>query len=423
MAARTEKPTSPVVWRVLIILARLAVGLTFIVSGWSKSVDPWGFVYKIDEYLTVWNLHFPRELTLTGAVSLSVAEFTVGVLVAVGAMRRGAVWLAALFMAGMLPLTVYIAIADPVSDCGCFGDFIILSNTATLVKNIIIAFLIVILLKFNTRVGRMYAPGIQWLVVACSVAFSLSLAYFGYRYQPVVDFRPYPTGSLIYQPETEDDAEEMYIYSRGGEKQAFRLDELPDSTWTYVGMETDADLTDSRTLAVSDGDDDVTADVLGADGDMLVLAVSDPGIHYLTRARLANELAAAIRLRGGRMVALVAAGGDMLDGWRQLALPSYEVYTSEDTALKELVRGDAGLLFIRDGRIIWKRNFASVRYDALRDAEASDEFFSDSMAVDDGSLNLILSGAFVICLLLIYTLNFPNRILDRYFERRSQKKS
>lgn len=405
-------------WRVLIVLTRLVVGLTFMVSGWSKSVDPWGFVYKIDEYLTVWGLQFPRELTLTGAVSLSVVEFTVGVLVIVGAMRRGAVWLAALFMMAMLPLTVYIAVADPVSDCGCFGDFILLSNTATLVKNIFITALIIVLLKFNVRVGRMYAPGIQWLVVACSVAYSLSLAYFGYRYQPIVDFRPYPTGSFIYQPDQNAGGNEMYVYSRGDETHAFPLDELPDSTWTYVGMETDTDLTDGRTLAVSDENGDVTADVLGVEGDMLVLAVSDPGIHYLTRARLANELAAAIKVRGGRMVALVAADGDMLDGWRQLALPSYEVYTSEDTSLKELVRGDAGLLFIRDGRIIWKRNFASVRYDALRDTEASAEFFSSSMAVDDGSLNLALSVTFVICMLLIYMLNYPNRILDRYFERR-----
>lgn len=417
MVAKTENQT-PVVWRVLIVLTRLVVGLTFMVSGWSKSVDPWGFVYKIDEYLTVWGLQFPRELTLTGAVSLSVVEFTVGVLVIVGAMRRGAVWLAALFMMAMLPLTVYIAVADPVSDCGCFGDFILLSNTATLVKNIFITALIIVLLKFNVRVGRMYAPGIQWLVVACSVAYSLSLAYFGYRYQPIVDFRPYPTGSFIYQPDQNAGGNEMYVYSRGDETHAFPLDELPDSTWTYVGMETDTDLTDGRTLAVSDENGDVTADVLGVEGDMLVLAVSDPGIHYLTRARLANELAAAIKVRGGRMVALVAADGDMLDGWRQLALPSYEVYTSEDTSLKELVRGDAGLLFIRDGRIIWKRNFASVRYDALRDTEASAEFFSSSMAVDDGSLNLALSVTFVICMLLIYMLNYPNRILDRYFERR-----
>lgn len=383
MAVKAENRTA-VVWRVIILLVRLAVGITFVVSGWSKSVDPWGFVYKIDEYLSVWGFEFPRELTLTAAISLSVAEFSVGVLITVGAMRRGAVWLAALFMAFMLPLTIYIYVADPVSDCGCFGDFFVLSNMVTLLKNIALTAMIIVLLKYNTRVGGLYEPGIQWLVIACSVAFSFMLSFIGYRVQPLVDFRPYPTGSYIYDEEGDN----------------------PE-----------------RTLAVYDDNEDVSEDVLGADGDMLLLSVPNTGIHFLTRARFANDLADAVKGRGGRMAAVVAAEGDMLDSWKQLALPSYELYSGEDTSLKELVRGDAGLLYVRDGRIIWKRNLSSVHYDELKDTEAIEKFFSSDMAVDDGKMNIILSVLFFICMLLVYTLNFPNRILDRYFERRSQKKS
>ncbi len=423
MAVKPDKNTTSVAGRAVIIALRLAVGITFIVSGWAKSIDPWGFVYKIEEYLNVWGNAFPRELTLTAAVSLSVAEFTVGILILFGALRRGALWMAAAFMSMMLPLTVYIAIANPVSDCGCFGDFVQLSNNATLAKNIVLTLLIIILLKYNTRIKGLYEPGIQWLVVVGAIMFSLALAFCGYRYQPLVDFRPYPTGSTIFSDEASSTEEEHYIYTRDGLTQSFTLDALPDSTWTYVRTEIEAN-DDNRTLSISDGDEDVTSDILTCGEEMLLLAVPDPGIHYLTRARLANELSSAIAARGGRMVALVAADGENLDGWRQLALPSYEVYTSEDTSLKELVRGDAGLLYINpDGTIVWKRNLSSIRHDTLRNIDDVAEFFSGSMAVDDGKLNLVITAIFVLWLVVVYTLNFPNRILDRYFERRSQKKS
>ena len=117
--------------RLFVWIFRILVGATFVISGWSKSVDPWGFIYKLEEYFNVWGLALPREITLSFAISLSVSEFVVGVLLMVGAMRRATVWLSAAFMVVMLTLTAYIAVADPVSDCGCFGDFIILSNYMT----------------------------------------------------------------------------------------------------------------------------------------------------------------------------------------------------------------------------------------------------------------------------------------------------
>lgn len=413
-------PYVAVIW-----LLRIVVGATFVISGWSKSVDPWGFIYKIEEYFNVWGLTVPREMTLAMAVALSVSEFTVGVLVLTGAMRRGAVLVAAAFMAFMLPLTAYIALADPVSDCGCFGDLWVISNTATFIKNIVLTVMVILLVKYNGRVGGLYHPGLQWLEVVGAVLFSSTLAFFGYRYQPLVDFRPYPTGSeLTYGHGEEDgDAAGYYIYEKDGEECRFTLDNIPDSTWTYVRAELPASSDQSERLAIFDGDVEVTDAVLDGDGEQLLLAVTDPDLHYLTRARLANELSAYITERDGRMVALVAASGDELEGWEQLALPSYEVYSAEDTSLKELVRGDAGLVYVRDGVIVWKRNLASISHDVLLPDAGETRLLSDDMAVDDGRLNLLITGAFVLWMLIVYILNYPNRIIDKYLLRRSAKNS
>lgn len=414
--------------KILVWLFRIVVGFTFIVSGWAKSIDPWGFIYKIEEYFNVWGWNLPREITLTASIGLSVCEFTVGVLVASGSMRRGAVWFAALFMAFMLPLTAYIAMADPVSDCGCFGDLIVLSNPVTLLKNVVLSAMIVYLLIKNHHVDGVYSPFIQWMVAVPTVAFALGIAFIGYRYQPLVDFRSYKTGSELCSRVDEDwpddGIEESFIYEKDGERCAFSLDDLPDSTWTFVEASIDpACYQGSMGLSIFDGDQDVTCEVLDGVGDQLLLVVSDPGFHYVTRARLANELSDFVTARGGRMMALVAASGDTLERWVQLALPRYDVYSAEDTSLKELVRGDAALVYIHDGVIVWKRNLLSISHDILRhDHDDGQTIFAQAMAVDDGTLNARLTIIYLSVLVIVYFLNFPPRILNSYLRRRSTKK-
>ena len=140
-------------------LSRLIVGATFIVSGWAKAIDPRGFMIKVSEYLAVWDWTVPGEAILIACVALACVEFAVGMLVAVGALKRVAVWLAAAFMLFFLPLTVYIYLVDPVADCGCFGEFIIISNGATLLKNILLSALIVYLVIYNRTVTSSHWMG------------------------------------------------------------------------------------------------------------------------------------------------------------------------------------------------------------------------------------------------------------------------
>ena len=162
---------------ILVWVARLAVGATFIISGWAKAIDPWGFIIKVNEYLAVWGMNVPEEAVLAGCVALAAIEFLTGILIAVGAMKRTAVAVAAAMMLVMLPLTLYILIADPVADCGCFGEFLIISNTATFLKNVVLSALIIYLLMRNTSVRGLYPAAIQWLVVIVSLAFPLFLSF------------------------------------------------------------------------------------------------------------------------------------------------------------------------------------------------------------------------------------------------------
>jgi len=54
-AAAKSRLYTAAVW-----LERLIAGATFVVSGWAKAIDPWGFIIKVEEYLTVWGMAFHR---------------------------------------------------------------------------------------------------------------------------------------------------------------------------------------------------------------------------------------------------------------------------------------------------------------------------------------------------------------------------
>lgn len=423
-----EKPEHNLTLPLLVWISRIIVGSTFIISGWAKSIDTWGFIYKIEEYFNVWNLTFPREITLFIAIAVAVVEFIVGILLIFGIMRRVSVWLAAAFMVVLLPLTAYIAVADPVSDCGCFGDFIVISNIATLIKNIVLTGLIIILLMRNDLVKGIYAVSIQWLVFLGALIYIGCVAFIGYRYQPLVDFRPYPVGSVLnyLSDDMSDDVEDegLFIYEKDGVESAFSVDELPDSTWTFVRAEFSDEPAKLDRITVFDEGEDVTAEVLDGVGEQLILAVIDPGMHYLTRARLTNELYKYAVSKGDKMFAFVATEGDELEEWKQLALPEYPVYSVEDTSLKELVRGDAGLIFVKDGEIVWKRNLASVSHDAIRSAALRDvDLLNIDLNQNLTKVNYVLMLAFVSWLIIIYMLNFPERILGKYLRRHSLKNS
>lgn len=398
----------PKLTKVMIWLCRILVGSTFTISGWAKAIDPWGFIYKIEEYFNAWNLELPRELALTASIILSVIEFVIGIAVLTGSIRRISCWLAAIFMAFMLPLTAYIAIANPISDCGCFGDFIVLSNTTTFAKNIILTILIIYLLINNKRIKGIYPVSSQWLSLTATICLPCILAHIGYRYQPLVDFRPYAIGTKLIKEDINDynTQQPTFIYRNGDKYKEFTLDNLPDSTWVYVkALNIGSDDNKSSRFVISDGETDVTDEVIDSIGDMLILTVSDPDTNYFTRARLSNELAAYMENHGCRMIAIVAEN-EAIDNWRQMALPEYEVYSADDTDIKELVRGDAALVYIRNGIIIWKRNLASISHDILR-SDNIDQTINHHDIINNGVANIIIMATYII-IMLVALIKIPN---------------
>lgn len=384
--SRALKKTNAVMKRypkallILTWLMRIAVGSVFIVSGLAKGIDPWGSYYKTVEYLVALNLPMAEwgNAILAPVFFLFSFEFIIGLSIMFGCYRKAAPIMAALMMIFMLPLTLWIAISDPVADCGCFGDFIVLSNWATFIKNVLISFAVVWLLKFNTKVGCVIRPSAQWIATVGAAAYIVMVGYIGYWQQPMVDFRPYTIGTVLLA----DDEEEEYTphfrfyYQKDGEMQSFGEDDiLPDEAegWKFVKREETGfvknDAADSSSKAAGDfriwsedGEEDVTEMLCGYDRQMMLLV---PDINSLSMAESwkINKLYDMATADDMEFFAVVAGSPAAIEQWRDLSSGQYPIYTAEDTSIKELARGNPSFVGLEDGVIIWKTALSALRLD------------------------------------------------------------
>ena len=174
--------------------------MTFILSGFVKAVDPLGTQYKIHDYLTAAGLgHYaPDILTLAASVLLSSVEFILGICLLFAIRRRLVSRIVLWVMVPMTLLTLWLALADPIHDCGCFGDALVLTNGQTLWKNVVLLIAAIIVRKWPTLQPRLIGESSQWIVVNYSVVFILFIIIGRSLYTlPQFDFRPYHIGANL----------------------------------------------------------------------------------------------------------------------------------------------------------------------------------------------------------------------------------
>lgn len=169
--------------KIAVNIGRLLLAATFIFSGFVKGIDPLGTQYKITDYLEALHIDwmFPSWSTLVMSVLLAMCEFAIGIFLLFAIRRRLVSKLTLLVMAVMTLITLWIVIADPVKDCGCFGDAIVLSNMETFVKNIILLAIAILIWKTDGHA----AAGIQVNPMDCHQLY-VPLLHRDERLEPVV---------------------------------------------------------------------------------------------------------------------------------------------------------------------------------------------------------------------------------------------
>ncbi len=349
---------------ILANVLRFAVAATFIFSGVVKLIDPHGTEYKIEDYAAAFHLSglLPALLPLLLSVLVSVLEFTIGVFLLFGIRLRTTFGIMTIFLSLFTPLTLYLAIANPVPDCGCFGDALVLTHWQTFCKNIILLLATLVVWMRRNSVFRMISESTQWLLSLYTWVFALCFAGYNLYRLPVIDFRPYRVGADLrtqYEEMGKARYETFFIMSKEGETREFSLDNYPDTTWTLIDTRTvvaggeDAGLGGFQVISMETGED-LTEVILQDSGYVFLLVApylekADDGV--MDRILEISEYS---REYGYPLYCLTASEDDQVDVWRDITGADYDFLQADATVLKTMVRSNPGLILLHDGKVVGK---------------------------------------------------------------------
>lgn len=408
--------------RIIIInLFRIVLGLTFILSGFVKAIDPLGTQYKIEDYLGVLSLGgmLPDFVTLGTSVAISAIEFTLGVLLLFAISRRVISKVTLVFMTIMTLITAWLYIANPISDCGCFGDAIHLTNGETLLKNIIMLVMTAVVVYKPRDMIRTLSNGNSTIVINYSVLFILLYAAYSLYMLPQFDFRPYHIGANIEEgmkiPEgaPQPEFETTFLMKKDGQTKEFTLENYPDSTWEFV---------DSKTIMIKEGfvppihdfsilslsGDDLTEDILQQKGYTFLLIAP-----YLEKADDSNfgpidQIYEYAEEYGYKFYCLTASGKQAIARWQDMTGAEYPFYNTDAVTLKTIIRSNPGMLLLKDGTVIQKWSHNELPNDSELYAPLDQLTIGTQKATSDTRMILKLLLLFILPLIVF-------SIADRIF--------
>ncbi len=364
--------TSNIITKVTVNVGRLLMALTFIFSGFVKGMDPLGTQYKITDYLEALHIDwmFPSWATLGMSVLLSTCEFAIGIFLLFAIRRRLVSKIALAVMSVMTLITLWIVIANPVKDCGCFGDAIVLSNGATFAKNIVLLAIAILLWRKPLLMPRLISKSTQWIVINYTFLYSIIMSLWSLWYLPQFDFRPYHVGANINkgmeipkgakQPKFDT----TFILEKNGVKKEFTLDNYPDSTWKFIDSKTvqteegyvppihDFSIEDSKT------GEDLTQQVLQDPGYTFLLV--SPHLEFADDSNFGNidQIYEYANEHHYRFICLTASSNPAIKHWQDITGAEYPFYTTDETTLKTVIRSNPGLVLLKHGTVIrkWSHN-------------------------------------------------------------------
>lgn len=347
-------------------ISKLIVGLVFTFSGFVKCLDPLGTAYKINDYLVAFELTQFTDLAVVLSVLMCGLELLIGIMLLFHIKINWAAWAALVFMIIYTPLTLYIAIFNPVTDCGCFGDALILSNWDTFFKNVILIALTLVLFLGRKTYTELFNPFVRYIAFLVLMLGVFGFEWYSLNRLPIMDFRPYaigvniPESMIIPEDAPETVIESVFIYERNGTRKEFTLNNLPsaEAGWVFVDR-IDQVISEGYEPPIHDfsmttnGGQDITWEVLngGYVGLLVAYDLNEASTKNMLRI---NMLATLMQDAGHRFICLTASPPETIDRFRAVNQTVFEYANTDPTTLKTIIRSNPGLVLIKNGTILNK---------------------------------------------------------------------
>ncbi len=357
-------------------ISRIILGLVFIVSGFLKAVDPLGTTFKLSDYFVhVFGLGEMFSFALILSFLLNAIEFSLGVMLLFNLFPKLSSWLFWALMAIFTPLTLYLAIKNPITDCGCFGDAIKLSNWQTFWKNIIFIILFLPFQFMKNRFPPRFSLKCRKFILTVTVLLIFSFELYNYNYLPIIDFRPYKVGVNI--PEAmaipadapKDEYQTILIYKnkRTGEVREFTEENYPwqDTNWMWLDTKTKLIKKGYQPpihdfAIVDSSGNDITDSVLHLPYAILIITydITKANIRGIRKIknlipRLASNLHASVFWLSGSS-----------DKENQKIKTKFDLhfsfFSTDQTALKTFIRANPGIVILKNGTIYKKFHYHTL---------------------------------------------------------------
>lgn len=358
-------------------IARILLGLTFVFSGFVKGIDPWGSAYKFTDYFNAFHLPWLTDLAFALGILLAAAEFALGTALIFNFFLRTISWFTLTFMVFFTGLTFVLALTNPVTDCGCFGDALVITNWQTFYKNIVLLALALVVFiqrkKFKSKDG----PILSIALTGMTMVFYFYLVDYSYNHLPIIDFSPYKVGVNIPEamkiPEGAPKAiyENNLIYKniQTGEEKKFTEANYPwqdTLNWKFVKMGDQKliqkgykpPIHDFR-IETADGEDIKDFFLYEEKGTFIVIISNLEKANREGMKRIA-EMTKLAKNKGYKVIGLTASSPDGFFAFKNQTGVTFDLFNTDEITLKTIVRSNPGMILLKKGTIMGKYHFNDV---------------------------------------------------------------
>ena len=358
-------------------IARILLGLTFVFSGFVKGIDPWGSAYKFTDYFNAFDMPWLVGMAFALGILLAAAEFAMGVALIFNFFLRITSWLTLAFMIFFTGLTFVLALTNPVTDCGCFGDALVITNWQTFYKNIVLLALAIVVFWQRKNFKSKNGPLLSIAFTAMTMTVYFYLVTYSYNHLPIIDFSPYKVGVNIPEamsiPESAPKAiyENSFIYKnlKTGKEQKFKEADIPwkdTLNWKFEKAEDAVLVQKGYTPPIHDfrietpeGEDIKDFFLYDDKYTFMVIASNLQKSNKEGMRKIAN-LAVEAKSKGYNFILLTSTSPDSFEAFKAETGANFDFFNTDEITLKTIVRSNPGMILVKKGTIIKKYHFNDI---------------------------------------------------------------
>lgn len=351
--------------------SQVILGLLFLFSGFVKAVDPLGTAYRIEDYFIAYGTEWMMPAALALSFVLNAAELLLGGLLLLNLKPKLTSWLLLLMMLLFTLTTLNDALNNPVPDCGCFGDAIIMTNWQTFYKNLVIDVFVMIIFLNRNRIKPFFRNTTEWALGSGLILVFIGFQYLNYINLPMVDFRPWKTGNKMI-PENPLPVKYYLTYRNvnTGEIKEYLSPNYPYDdpewveNWEFVSQRVeDPNKVPGMDLAIINFQgEDVTRDYLENPDYNFMVVAWDLTKTNREAFRKIDELFKKAEQSDITMIVLTSTLQNRIEQFVNMLnlSPDIPFFNADDIVLKTMVRANPGLMLMKDGQVIEKWHYRNI---------------------------------------------------------------